>query len=131
MAVNTSVSPYFDDFDETKNYVKILFKPGFAVQARELTQTQSILQNQVKAVGNFLFSDGAKVRGPKPSVNENSRTIKLKTTDALGTPINLQSLLGTYVTSADSEVLGLVEFVYEADDPNIGDPPSIVLIIPH
>jgi|LakMenE01Jun11ns_1017448.scaffolds.fasta_scaffold9958259_3 hypothetical protein len=127
MAVNTSVSPYFDDFDETKNYVKILFKPGFAVQARELTQTQSILQNQVKAVGNFLFSDGAKVRGPKPSVNENSRTIKLKTTDALGIPINLQSLLGTYVTSADSEVLGIVEFVYEADDPNIGDPPSVVV----
>ena len=127
MAVNTSVSPYFDDFDETKNYVKVLFKPGFAVQARELTQTQSILQNQVKAVGNFLFSDGAKVRGPKPSVNENCRTIKLTSLDALGVPINLQSLLGTYVTSASSEVLGIVEFVYEADDPNIGDPPSVVI----
>ena len=33
----TSGDPYYDDFDKTKNYLKILFKPGFAVQARELT----------------------------------------------------------------------------------------------
>ena len=46
MALNINTSPYFDDFDEAKNYNKILFKPGVAVQARELTQLQSILMNQ-------------------------------------------------------------------------------------
>lgn len=145
MAVDTSVSPYFDDFDESKNFVKVLYRPGAAVQARELTQSQTIAQNQIKTVGNFLFKDGAKVKGPKPSVNLNSRTVKLKPTDAQGRPLNLDNLLNTFVTARVSrgfagifsttssgllgpfDVLGFVEFVYPADDPNIGDPPSIVI----
>ena len=45
---NLNVSPYFDDFVDSKNYQKVLFKPGFPVQARELTTLQSILQNQVE-----------------------------------------------------------------------------------
>ena len=44
---NLNVSPYFDDFDPQSNYYKVLFKPGYPVQARELTTLQSILQNQV------------------------------------------------------------------------------------
>lgn len=127
MAVDTSVSPYFDDFDANKNYVRVLYKPGVAVQARELTQSQTILQNQIKSVGNFLFKDGAKVTGPKPIVNLDARTVKLKATSPGGVPLNLNVLQNTFVTSADSEVIGLVEFVFPADDPDIGDPPSIVI----
>ena len=50
MAQNTdlNVSPYYDDYDETKNFHRILFRPSNAIQARELTQLQSILQNQVE-----------------------------------------------------------------------------------
>jgi hypothetical protein len=127
MTVLTNVSPYFDDFDEDKNFVRVLFKPGVAVQARELTQSQTILQNQIKSVGNFLFKDGSKVSGPAPSVNLDARTIRLKNTDSRGTPITVSNLLNTYVTTATSEVLGYVEFVYEADDPELGDPISIVI----
>lgn len=129
MAVDTSVSPYFDDFDENKNYVRVLYKPGVAVQSRELTQSQTILQNQIKSVGNFLFRDGAKVTGPKPIINVDARTVKLKANDADGSPVNLNSLLNTYVTAEDSDVIGLVDFVFAADDPNVGDPPSIVMSI--
>ena len=32
---NYPISPYYDDFDETKNYHRVLFRPGYAVQARE------------------------------------------------------------------------------------------------
>ena len=127
MTVLTNVSPYFDDFDEDKNFVRVLFKPGVAVQARELTQSQTIIQNQIKSVGNFLFKDGSKVSGPAPSVNLDARTIRLKNTDSRGTPITVSNLLNTYVTTATSEVLGYVEFVYEADDPELGDPISIVI----
>lgn len=127
MAVDTKVSPYFDDFDEDKNYVRVLYKPGVAVQARELTQSQTILQNQIKSVGNFLFKDGAKVTGPKPIINLDARNIKLKVNTAGGVSLNLNALKDTFVTSDDSEVIGLVEFVFEADDPNIGDPPSVVI----
>ena len=41
---NLNVSPYYDDFDPSKGYHRVLFKPGFPVQARELSTLQSILQ---------------------------------------------------------------------------------------
>ena len=44
----TKVTPYFDDYSEDKNFHRVLFKPGVAVQSRELTQSQTILQNQIK-----------------------------------------------------------------------------------
>jgi hypothetical protein len=58
---NLNVSPYFDDFDKSNNYYKVLFKPGYPVQARELTGLQSILQNQIDQFGSHMFKEGAKV----------------------------------------------------------------------
>ena len=43
-----NVAPYYDDFNEDNNYLRTLFRPGYAVQARELTQLQSALQNQIE-----------------------------------------------------------------------------------
>ena len=127
MAVDTTVSPYFDDFDKDNNYVKVLFKPGVAVQSRELTQIQSILQNQVTSVSGFFFKDAAKINGPKPIVNLSARTVRLKTTNARNETINVNNFLNTYVVANGSTVLGYVEFVYQADDPVVGDPPSFVM----
>lgn len=61
--MNFNVAPYNDDFSEDKNHHKVLFKPGYPIQARELNTLQSILQNQVAAVGNHLFKNGAKISG--------------------------------------------------------------------
>ena len=58
---NLNVSPYFDDFDEDKNYNKVLFKPGYPIQSRELTTLQSILQNQIEKFGQHFFKEGAVV----------------------------------------------------------------------
>ena len=58
---NLNVAPYFDDFNEDNNFVRTLFRPGFAIQARELTQLQSVLQNQIERHGNHIFKDGAMV----------------------------------------------------------------------
>ena len=58
---NLNVSPYFDDFDIDKNYFKVLFKPGYPVQARELTTLQSILQNQIEQFGSHTFKEGSVV----------------------------------------------------------------------
>ena len=59
--LNLNVSPYYDDFDEFKNFHQILFKPGYAVQARELTQLQTILKNQIEKFGNNIFKHGSVV----------------------------------------------------------------------
>ena len=53
--INLNVSPYYDDYDSEKNFYKVLYKPGFPVQARELTTLQSILQNQVESFGSHMF----------------------------------------------------------------------------
>lgn len=58
---NLKLAPYFDDFDKSKNYQKILFKPGLPVQTRELTQLQTQLQNQIEQFGNHTFKDGSVV----------------------------------------------------------------------
>jgi len=58
---NFSKSPYFDDYDETKKFLRILFKPGRSVQARELTQLQSISQNQITRFSNHFFKEGSQV----------------------------------------------------------------------
>jgi hypothetical protein len=58
---NLNISPYFDDFDSSKNYYRVLFKPSFPVQARELTGLQSILQNQIEQFGDHIFKEGSVV----------------------------------------------------------------------
>lgn len=100
MAIDTSTSPYFDDYDANKNYTKILFKPGLAVQARELNQTQSILQNQIKTLADTLFADGDSVSGlesSKATTNRNYRAVKLKSSFN-NVSINVNDYLGKFVT---------------------------------
>ena len=54
-AKDLNISPYYDDFDPSNNFYKVLFKPGFPVQARELTNLQSIAQNQIETFGSHIF----------------------------------------------------------------------------
>lgn len=61
MTTIQSAAPYYDDFDEYKNYHQILFRPGYSVQARELTQIQSILRNQIAKFGSHIFRQGSVV----------------------------------------------------------------------
>jgi len=78
-----NIDPYNDDFElnaKDNNYLRILFKPGYAVQARELTQIQSILQNQIKSFGDHIFSDGSPVIGGNLALDNNVTYIKLDET---------------------------------------------------
>ena len=70
MAISFNVEPYWDDFESVasgntlspkEQYQRILFRPGKAIQARELTQLQTTLQNQVSAHGDHTFKDGSVV----------------------------------------------------------------------
>ena len=62
---NLNVSPYFDDYDPANDYYRVLFKPGYPVQARELTGLQSMLQNQVEKFGQHLVDLYTKVEPRK------------------------------------------------------------------
>jgi len=77
MSQNFNVTPYFDDFDPSKNFHRILFKPGVAVQARELTQAQTILQSQISKFADSIFSQNTPVTGGKVTTNLTCYYIKL------------------------------------------------------
>jgi hypothetical protein len=66
-------SPYFDDFDATKNFQRILFRPSYSVQTRELNQLQTILQDQIGVISDYIVADKSSVVGAKPS---NSSSVK-------------------------------------------------------
>ena len=57
--INIASEPYNDDFSEDKQFYQLLFKPGLSLQARELTQLQSILKDQIKKFGNHIFQHGS------------------------------------------------------------------------
>jgi hypothetical protein len=129
--INLNVYPYFDDFNEDKNFYRILFRPGVAVQARELTQIQSILQNQISKIGNYLFKDGSRVPGTESapvSINTKARAIRLQEVTG-GVTLDVQALNGLWVNGATTDIVGEVKFVYEKDEPTIGDPPTIVITL--
>ena len=60
-STNLNTPPYFEDFSPDDNFHKVLFRPGFPLQARELTSLQSILQDQIEKFGSSIYKDGAMV----------------------------------------------------------------------
>ena len=106
---NLNVAPYFDDFDPQSNYYKVLFKPGYPVQARELNNLQSILQNQVEDVGNHLFKEGAQVIPGNVAYNQTFYAIQIQE-EFLGVPVSLylDQLVGQKIRGRDSGVTAKV-----------------------
>jgi hypothetical protein len=99
----SSNSPYYDDFEEAKNFLKILFKPGYAVQARELTQLQTILQSQVAKFADHIFQDGSQVFGGKIQI-VNTPYVRLEkyTQSTIGATTNLAN---DYLTNLPTNLL--------------------------
>ena len=106
---NLNVAPYFDDFDPQSNYYKVLFKPAYPVQARELNNLQSILQNQVEDMGQHFFKEGAKVIPGQLTYLSNYYAIQIEP-EYLGVPISLylDQMIGTLITGQQSGVTARV-----------------------
>jgi Domain of unknown function (DUF4815) len=119
-------SPYFDDFDETKNYHKVLFKPATAVQARELTQLQTILQNQIERFGDNILVEGTIVKGgnfveenPLPYVK--IRDIARNTSGGeVATDVNLYTEMKAIgLTTGVEAIVVATAFGLESQTPNL------------
>ena len=72
-----NLTPYYDDYSESKKFHRVLFRPSFAVQARELTQSQTILQNQVERLSDHIFEKGAMVIPGEIGFDLNYYAVKL------------------------------------------------------
>jgi hypothetical protein len=102
---NLSISPYFDDFDGEDNYYKVLFKPGYPIQARELNNLQSILQNQTEEFGKNIFKNGSRVNGAEWKY-DNPVSCVIIESEFSGAPISLyfNNLIGKKLRGSNSGV---------------------------
>ena len=119
---NFNVSPYYDDYDEDKKFHRVLFKPAVALQARELTQLQTILQNQVERFGNNIYKEGTIIEGCSISLDSNFDFVKISDLQTDGQPVAPSTYLNLYAKGTVSNVTA--QIVAYADglvsqDPNL------------
>lgn len=115
---NINAVPYFDDFDSNKNYYKVLFRPGYSIQSRELTTLQSILQNQIESIGKFTFKQGQQVIPGEVGLNTKLNYVKLSSISEVGISepdgtivykrYDINLLIGQKLRGISSGVVGVV-----------------------
>ena len=121
--LNINQSPYFDDYDETKDFHQVLYKPAVAVQARELTQEQTILRNQIKRFGDHIFANGSRVSGGELFVDTNYEYVKLQA-QYNSTNITVVDLAGKTIVGSQSGTIARVVNT-AAVNATTGDPDTI------
>ena len=110
---NVFSSTYKDDFLDSDNYHRILFNSGRALQARELTQMQTIIQEEIARFGRNIFRDGAAVNPGGPSIMNDYEFVKLDTSSNT-LPTDTSTLIGTEFTGGTSTVKARVVEVVAA-----------------
>ena len=109
-----NLSPYFDDFSESKKFHRVLFRPAFAVQARELTQSQTILQNQIEKFGDHIFKQGSIVIPGGVAFDDKYYAVKL-------TSIASANTLAQFTTGTPSTSSTTVDSVIFTSGYNAGE----------
>jgi len=90
MPQNTNLNNkiYNDDFDESKGFYRVLFRPGYSIQTRELNNLQSILQNQIESFGKHTFKQGDLVVPGEVSYNNRLNYVKLSSVSEVAVNVN-------------------------------------------
>ena len=123
MTINFNVDPYFDDYNEDDKYLRVLFRPGYPVQARELTQAQTILQNQVTRFGNHVFKQGSMVTPGQVAYDGSFHYIKLQTIyNNTEVTSYVSQFVGQTIIGTNSGVKALVLYATTATET---DPPTL------
>lgn len=117
-----SVSPYFDDFNEDKNYYRVLFKPSVAVQVRELNQLQTILQHQIEKFGNNIYKRGTIIDGCNFLYYPNYSYIKINDSQLDGEPATPSLYVGSFIVDPSSNLTAhVINSIdgFESTDPDL------------
>ena len=127
LTTDFNVDPYYDNFDEDKDFHRVLFRPGYAVQARELTQIQTYLQNQMAKHGNHIFKEGTIVAGCELSLDLNYTFVQLRDDNHGGGDVTPSLFLANTVTGNTTGVTAKV--IGYADGTEAGAPEYNTLFI--
>jgi hypothetical protein len=119
---NLNINPYFDDFDVDNNFYRVLFKPGYPIQARELTTLQSILQNQIESFGSHIFKEGSMVIPGSITFDDKYYSVKINA-EHLGIDVSLylNQLIGKRVEGQNSGVTAVVKNYSLPPSENVED----------
>lgn len=118
---NLNTKEYNDDFEASKNFYKVLFRPGYSIQTRELNTLQSILQNQIEQFGKYQFKQGQQVIPGEVSFNNRLNYVKLASISEVAENVggeilfrkyDIKNLIGLTLTGLTS---GVKAVVIEAD----------------
>lgn len=131
LTTNFNFNPYYDDYDENKKFLRVLFKPGYSVQARELTQIQTLLQKQIQRFGNHTFVNGSAVIGGQTHF-QNSSYLKLRNVynpnslDETGDLIDVKNFANKIIFNNDLSKRADVVVAIPAN-PITNDPPTLMI----
>lgn len=118
---NLNVSPYYDDFNEDKNFHRVLFRPSVPVQARELTQLQTILQNQIERFGSNIYKQGTIIKGCSFVYNYDYQYVKIKDLQVSGDAASVSTYNGLYAVDVNTNLASVIvnyNVGLESKDPN-------------
>lgn len=119
---NFNVFPYNDDFDPANNYYKFMFKPGVAVQVRELNGIQSLLQDQIGVFGDNVYRRGTILSGCNFTFHKPYKYVKILDSQTNGALVTPGNYLGNF---AINETNGLKAYIlnyqdgFEATSPDL------------
>ena len=106
---------YRDFYNAEDGYYRVLFNSGKALQARELIESQTIIQEEIARFGQNIFKEGALVNPGGATVDNKLEYIRLDPSSTFDA-----SLVGQLLTN------GVVEFqILEMYDGVNGDPATL------
>lgn len=124
LTTNFNFNPYYDDYNESKKFLRILFKPGYSVQARELTQLQTMLQKQIERFGNNIFINGSAILDGK-SAFQTCVSLKLETTYS-GSTVDIAKFANKIIYNDTNTKRAQVIVAAEADSTT-NEPPTLLI----
>lgn len=120
---------YPDRYTRNKNWRKILPVKGRPIQAAELTEIQSVIQDNVKQGFNTLFRNGTRLKGLKTSVaSRDFNTVNISVSDGqIYIEGQIIDVIGTTLSVPTDNVYTIVvqvieEILTEVEDPSLRDP---------
>lgn len=124
LSTDLNVTPYYDDYEDNKEYYRILYKPGFAVQGRELTQMQTILQKQITRFGRHIFDEGTIVlpgnfqlfANNDSSVSKGLNYVKIRDVDNSNNNITLSKFDSVILRGATSNITAYVNIIADGSE---------------
>ena len=119
--LDLSAAPYHSDWARDSRYLRYLFKPGQAVQVRELNGLQEMLQGQIESMGAAVFRRGTIIDGCNFVFHDDYPYVKIEDLEVSGNVADPAAYVGMFVRGANGLIAHVVDSRdgYESTDPDL------------